>query len=204
MVANFEANIVQFNVALSSNPLNSGTTTGEGTYNSGDEVTVKAVAKTGYTFKNWTEGTNIVSTTADYKFTITKNRTLVANFEADVVQFNVALSSNPLNGGTTDGAGFYNSGASVTVKAVPAIGYTFTNWKEGANIVSTNANYMFNITARMTAISITTTHSIISRLIETARSFLSDILFSDILFPLFIALQSHQNNCTKSPLVRPN
>ncbi len=152
MVANFEADIVQFNVALSSNPLNSGTTTGEGTYNSGAEVTVKAVAKTGYTFKNWTEGGNIVSTTSEYKFTITKNRTLVANFEADIVQFTVALSSNPLNSGTTTGEGTYNSGAEVTVKAVAKTGYTFKNWTEGANIVSTNADYKFTITKNRTLV----------------------------------------------------
>ncbi|MFA5656229.1 MAG: ice-binding family protein, partial [Dysgonamonadaceae bacterium] len=146
LVANFEADIVRFNVALSSNPLNGGTTTGEGTFDSGDEVTVKAVPATGYTFKNWTEGGNIVSTTAEYKFTITKNRTLVANFEADIVQFNVMLSSNPPNGGTTTGGGTYNSGTSVTVKAVANTGYTFKNWTEGANIVSTDADYTFNIT----------------------------------------------------------
>ncbi len=35
---------------------------------------------------------------------------------------------------------------------MPATGFTFTNWKEGANIVSTNANYTFNITANRTLV----------------------------------------------------
>jgi len=150
LVANFTIN--KYTVALSSNPPLGGTTTGEGTYDSGDEVTVKAVPATGYTFKNWTEGGNIVSTTAEYKFTITKNRTLVANFEADIVQFNVMLSSNPPNGGTTTGGGTYNSGTSVTVKAVANTGYTFTNWTEGGNPVYSNANYTFTITGNRTLV----------------------------------------------------
>ncbi|MFA7066506.1 MAG: ice-binding family protein, partial [Dysgonamonadaceae bacterium] len=152
LVANFEADIVQFNVMLSSNPPNGGTTTGGGTYNSGTSVTVKAVANTGYTFKNWTEGANIVSTDADYTFNITTNRALVANFEADSQQFNVALSSNPSNGGTTTGGGTYNSGTSVTVKAVANTGYTFTNWTEGGNPVYSNANYTFTITGNRTLV----------------------------------------------------
>ena len=137
---------------MSSNPLLGGTTDGAGSFTSGTSVTVKAVPAVGYTFTNWKEGANIVSTDANFTFPITANRTLVANFTAVPKEYTVALSSNPLLGGTTDGAGLYMSGASVTVKAVPAMGYTFTNWKEGANIVSTNANYMFNITGNRTLV----------------------------------------------------
>ena len=152
LVANFTANPIEYTVALSSNPLLGGTTDGAGSFTSGTSVTVKAVPAVGYTFTNWKEGANIVSTDANFTFPITANRTLVANFTAVPKEYTVALSSNPLLGGTTDGAGLFMSGASVTVKAVPAMGYTFTNWKEGANIVSTNANYMFNITGNRTLV----------------------------------------------------
>ena len=78
---------------------------------------------------------------------------MVANFSPVVVgQFLVVLSSNPLLGGTTNGGGSFNSGSSVSVSAVPANGYTFTNWTEGANIVSTNANYTFNINGNRTLV----------------------------------------------------
>ena len=62
-----------------------GTTSGGGLFNSGTSVTVKAVPAVGYTFKNWTEGISIVSANADYNFTLTANRTLVANFTSVVI-----------------------------------------------------------------------------------------------------------------------
>jgi len=152
ITANYTAIAAQFTVGLSSIPLLGGTTSGDGSYNSGASVTAKATANVGFTFTNWTEGANIVSTNANYPFTITASRTLVANFTATVAQFTVGLSSNPLLSGTTTGDGSYNSGASVTAKAIANVGFTFTNWTEGANIVSTNANYPFTITASRTLV----------------------------------------------------
>ena len=57
----------------------------------------------------------------------------------------ISLSSNPKEGGTTTGGGNFYSDVSIKVKAVPAEGYTFTNWTEGTDIVSTDENYSFNI-----------------------------------------------------------
>lgn len=145
VTANFTAIAVQLTVATSSNPLLGGTTTGGGSFNSGASVTLRAVPAVGFTFTNWTEGTTIVSANANYTFNVATNRIFVANFAPVTAQFNVSTSSNPLLGGTTTGGGSFNSGASVTVRAVNNLGYTFTNWTEGANIVSTNANYTFNI-----------------------------------------------------------
>ena len=143
----------QYTVSLSSNPLIGGTTTGAGSFNSGASVTVNAVANFGYTFTNWTESGTVVSTTAGYTFTISGNRTLVANFTAvPASQFTVSLSSNPLLGGTTTGAGSFVSGSSVAVTALANIGYTFTNWTEGVNIVSTSANYIFVISGNRTLV----------------------------------------------------
>jgi len=147
ITATFTAIAAQFTVGLSSNPLLGGTTTGNGSFNSGASVTVRAVNNIGFTFTNWTEGVNIVSTNANYTFNINANKIFVANFTAVAAQYTVGLSSNPLLGGTTTGNGSFNSGASVTVRAVNNIGFTFTNWTEGVNIVSTNANYTFNINA---------------------------------------------------------
>jgi len=142
LVANYTA--IPYTVTVSSLPVLGGVTTGGGIFNSGASVTVAASANTGFTFTNWTEGTNIVSTSANYQFTIAGNRTLVANYNA--IPYTVEVSSNPLLGGTTTGGGTFNSGSLVTVKAVPNVGYTFTNWKEGLVVASTNANYQFTIT----------------------------------------------------------
>ncbi|NCP21712.1 MAG: DUF3494 domain-containing protein [Zetaproteobacteria bacterium] len=145
LIANFSAVIPQFTVGLTVNPFNGGTTNGAGAYNSGASVTVSAFPSIGFTFTNWKEDANIVSSNMDYTFTINGDRNLEANFTAVIPQFTVGLTANPLNGGTTNGAGTFNSGASVTVSATPASGFTFTNWKEGANIVSSNMNYTFTL-----------------------------------------------------------
>ncbi|MCX6320551.1 MAG: ice-binding family protein [Bacteroidia bacterium] len=152
LVANYTAAVSSYTVAVSSNPLAGGTQTGAGTYNSGASVTVTAVANTGYTFTNWTESGTAVSTTAAYTFTISGNRTLVANYTAAVSSYTVTLSASPLAGGTQTGAGAYNSGASVTVTATPAIGYTFTYWTEFGTVASTNPTYAFTISGNRTLV----------------------------------------------------
>jgi uncharacterized repeat protein (TIGR02543 family) len=152
LVANYTVASSSYTVAVSSNPLAGGTTTGGGTFNSGASVTVTALANTGYTFTNWTESGTAVSTTAGYTFNITGNRTLVANYTAAVSSYTVTLSANPLAGGTQTGAGAFSSGASVTVTATPAIGYTFTYWTESGIIVSTSAGYTFIISGNRTLV----------------------------------------------------
>ncbi|MBI2416662.1 MAG: DUF3494 domain-containing protein, partial [Ignavibacteriales bacterium] len=148
LVANFTA--ITYAVSLSSNPVAGGTTSGAGSFNSGASVTVTAAANAGYTFTNWTEGGIAVSASAAYTFTISGNRTLVANFTA--ITYAVSLSSNPVAGGTTSGAGTFNSGTSVTVTAAPNTGYAFINWMEGGIAVSTNADYTFTISGNTTLV----------------------------------------------------
>jgi len=134
-------------VTLSSFPVLGGTTSGAGLFAQGSSVTVVATANTGYTFFNWTDGTTVASTNASYQFTMAGNKALVANFTP---RFVVSALSNPLLGGVTSGGGTFTSGTSVTVTALANSGYTFTNWTEGANIVSTSANYQFSINADRT------------------------------------------------------
>jgi uncharacterized repeat protein (TIGR02543 family) len=148
LVANFTAG-TSYVVSLSSNPLAGGTTTGSGTFNSNSLVAVVATPNLGYTFTNWTESGTEVSTNASYQFTLIGNRTLVANFAAGT-SYVVSLLSNPLAGGTTTGGGTFNSGSLVTVFAIPNSGFTFTNWTENGNQVSTNSSYQFTITGDRT------------------------------------------------------
>ncbi len=57
----------------------------------------------------------------------------------------VTLSSNPLVGGTTTGAGTFAQGSVVTVSATPNTGFTFTNWTNNGTIVSTSSSYQFTM-----------------------------------------------------------
>jgi hypothetical protein len=145
LTANFSNNPIQHSVVLNANPVAGGTTSGAGTYVSGSSVTVTANANSGFTFTNWTEGANVVSTSSSYTFTIVEDKILTANFTANPGPYTVTLASNPLLGGTTSGAGSFSAGSSVTVTANANSGFTFTNWTEGVNIVSTSSSYTFTI-----------------------------------------------------------
>jgi len=142
--------VVPYTVSLSSNPLDGGTTNGSGTFNSCDLITVTATPNAGFTFTNWTENGNPVSTNAVYEFTLDGNKILTANFAP--IQYTVSLSSNPALGGTTNGSGSYNFGASVTVTATANLGYEFVNWTENGNEVSTNSNYQFTLEGNTTLV----------------------------------------------------
>ena len=71
-----------YTITVSASPTNGGTVTGGGSYNQGQSCTVSATANSGYTFTNWTENGTVVSSQANYTFTVKGNRTMVANFQA--------------------------------------------------------------------------------------------------------------------------
>lgn len=140
----------QYTINVSANPTNGGTVTGGGTYNQGQSCTVTATANNGYTFTNWTENGMVVSSQASYTFTVNNNRNLVANFQMQPQNYTITVSASPRDGGTVTGGGSYQQGQSCTVSATPNTGYTFTNWTENGNVVSTNANYTFTVTGNRT------------------------------------------------------
>jgi uncharacterized repeat protein (TIGR02543 family) len=74
------------------------------------------------------------------------------SFSTAQTQFTINLSSNPAEGGSTSGGGLFNKDDQATVVAVPATGYTFTNWTEGTTIVSTNASYALTVTSNRTLV----------------------------------------------------
>ena len=147
LVANFTYTPPTYTISVSANPTNGGTVTGGGIYEEGQSCTVSATPNANYTFTNWTENGNVVSTNASYTFEVTDNRNLVANFTYVPQNYTINVSAQPTIGGTVTGGGSYQEGQSCTVTATPATGYTFTNWTEGSTVVSTNASYTFEVTA---------------------------------------------------------
>ena len=77
LVANFSPAVT---LAVSASPSAGGTVTGGGSFGTGTSQTVSASANAGYYFLNWTLGGTIVSTSANYTFTLNANTALVANF----------------------------------------------------------------------------------------------------------------------------
>ena len=139
-----------YTISVSANPTNGGTVTGGGTFQQGQSCTVSATANNGYTFTKWTENGTVVSTNASYTFTVTGNRTLVANFTQQ--NYVISVSANPTTGGTVSGGGAFHYGDNCTVSATANNGYTFTNWTENGSVVSTNANYTFTVSGNRTLV----------------------------------------------------
>ena len=133
-----------YTITVAANPSNGGNVTGGGTYSNGQSCTVHATAATGYTFVNWTENGNQVSTQADYTFTVEGNRSLVANFSIN--SYTITATADPVAGGSVTGSGNYNYGATCILSATAYTGYTFVNWTKDGTQVSTNPSYSFTVT----------------------------------------------------------
>ncbi|MCL2042338.1 MAG: choice-of-anchor L domain-containing protein, partial [Bacteroidales bacterium] len=125
-------------------PLVAGDVFGAGSYPYGENITVSAVAETCYFFVNWTEDNVEVSKNADYTFTVTKDRILVANF--DRLSYDVIVLPNPTGGGTVDGGGSHLCGDTIPIWAVPNDCYDFVDWTENGVSLSTDPYYDFIVT----------------------------------------------------------
>ena len=137
-----------FIIDATANPVEGGEVSGGGSYLEGAECTLTATASEGYTFTNWTENDEVVSTDATYTFAVNTDRTLVANFTLQ--SFTVAVSASPSDGGSVSGSGSYNYGQNCTVSATANDGYFFSNWTENNEVVSTDVTYTFNVNSDRT------------------------------------------------------
>jgi len=149
LVANYTA--IPYTVSLSSNPALGGTTGGGGTFNSGATVTLTATANSGYTFTNWTEGVNVASSIANYIFTLSGNRTLVAHFTPIISGFTLNVTS--LNGVVLENPTqvIYDSGATVLLTVTPNAGYIFSSWSGDATGSGNPLTVLMNANKNITA-----------------------------------------------------
>ena len=144
-----------YTIDANSNPADGGEVSGTGIYPVGEECpftecTLTAYTNEGYTFENWTENGTVVSSDANYSFTVSRNRTLLANFIPN--SYEITASAYPEEGGTVSGGGTFNYGETVSLSAIANGDYVFLNWTENGNVVSTDANYSFTVTGDRTLV----------------------------------------------------
>ncbi len=132
-------------IFLSAYPVEGGIATGGGTYFYGDNLTVTATANEGYNFISWVEDDIVVSTEANYSFTVTGSRSLTAIFELQL--FSVKLSVDPTEAGTANGEGIYQYGDEVTLTVDRNEDWAFQYWSEDGEVVSEEMTYTFTITS---------------------------------------------------------
>ncbi len=152
LVAHFQNQPSQYTITLSANPTNGGTVSGGGTYSQGQTCTVTANSNPSYSFVNWTENSTQVSANPTYSFTVTGNRTLVANFSYSPIGYVINATAEPSYGGLVSGGGTYNQGQTCTLIATPNPNYVFVNWTEGGNVVSTSPTYSFTVNGNRTLV----------------------------------------------------
>ena len=110
------------------------------TYLYEEVATVVATADTGYTFVNWVQDGQVVSSDPTYTFTVTADSTVKPVFSIN--SYTISLSSD--ENGSVEGADDYILSSTATVTATPNTGYYFVNWTdEYGDEVSTSATYSF-------------------------------------------------------------
>ena len=130
-----EEEIAQYTITANANNNSWGTVTGGGTYNAGATCTLVATPASGYQFQSWKKNGTVVSTNASYSFTVTENATYTAYFgEAPINYYTITTVVTPNGAGTVTGGGTYQEGSSVTVEAIPNVGYTFAQWQNGSTL----------------------------------------------------------------------
>ena len=123
-------------VTLDVNDATMGTVEGGGKIVVGENTTVKAIPQLGHSFVYWLNGTEVVSTDAEYTFAVTSDVTLTAVFQAEENK-TLTLSVNDfdmghiiLPSGITLGENSVAYGQTVTLKAVPAKHHHFVSWSD--------------------------------------------------------------------------
>ncbi len=72
----------KYSLTLNVYPTPGGTVSGSGSYRQGRSVTLNAIPATGYSFVNWMKGDAVVSTDAEFNYTMPSEAvTMIANFE---------------------------------------------------------------------------------------------------------------------------
>ena len=139
-----KADIAMYTLTTAANPAEGGSVSTypvSEQYEAGSEVTLTATENFGYDFVNWTNAAgDEVSTEAKFKYTMTADETLTANFRA-VETYELALTidgTNPymvtISPAPTlvDGKMMYEAGTTVELNANQYDGLvTFTNWSDG-------------------------------------------------------------------------
>ncbi|WP_172916583.1 InlB B-repeat-containing protein [Capnocytophaga canis] len=151
LTAVFEQGVFTYNVTAKSNNTAWGSVSPENqTLNAGQTAKVTATPVAPHKFKHWvnTATQAVVSTQAEYSFTVNENSSLTAVFEQGVSTYKVtAKSDNTAWGSVSPENQTLNAGQTAKVTATPVAPHKFKHWINTATqaVVSTQAEYSFTV-----------------------------------------------------------
>ncbi len=101
-----------------------------GTYTAGTQVTLTAVANSGYVFSSWSG--DLTGTTNPATITMNSNKSVTANFnQQQQTTYTLTVTVSPTGAGAVSlnpAGGTYAAGTQVTLTATANTGYTFSSW----------------------------------------------------------------------------
>lgn len=143
----------EFTITVSADPSYGGIVYGGGNYHNNETCTLAAIANEGYIFVDWKDyGGSIVSSNANYSFTVNGDRILVAEFIELPQICTIKAFANPEEAGYVGGGGKFTEGQTCTLTVTAYEGYTFSNWTENGTQVSSNSSYTFTVVGNRTLV----------------------------------------------------
>lgn len=137
--------------------------TSGGDYDEGSRVYLRTYGNTGYVFKGWYKGDEVISSSASFYYTMpAEDVVLQARYEYDpsvpadpampdtTKRYKLSLSITPTGAGSLNtSGGLYAEGTKVSLRAYVNTGYHFTGWTdEEGNTLSTSTSYSYTMPRR--------------------------------------------------------
>lgn len=153
-----------YTLALQATPSGSGSfnVSTTASYSEGTNVTLRAFANSSFKFVAWEKDGEVLSTSSSFTYTMpAKNVKLIAHFQYDPsnpteptepdlpVYSALSLSASPSNAGyfNISSGNKYEVGASVNLRAYNNSDFTFKNWTEKGEVISTNSSFNYVVKA---------------------------------------------------------
>ena len=135
--------------------------TSGGDYDEGSSVYLRAYGNTGYVFKGWYKGDEVISSSASFYYTMpAEDVVLQARYEYDPTvpadpampdtKYKLSLGITPNGAGSLNNSGgSYAEGTKVSLRAYVNTGFHFTGWTdEAGDTLSTSTSYSYTMPGR--------------------------------------------------------
>lgn len=116
--------LIDYTITTSVDPDSTGIVTEGGIFHYGDTLTLEVIPNEGYIFEMWND--SITDNPRD--IIVTQDSTFIAHLIP--IGYTIETSADPEDAGTVTGSGVYPYGDTVTLAAVPNVGFVFDMWND--------------------------------------------------------------------------